>query len=100
MSLYQVYILFQKMLLYYLGPFVLILGVLLFFGVYPTVEKILSKDIVVAPKKFIPRIEEENYKLHNWLLRHNLATAAFLVACAIFFFIVGKSKDRLIFLYF
>ena len=98
MGLYDIFILFQKALLYYLSPLLFVVGILLLFGVYPTIEKILAKDIGGARNKMLKKLEEENYKLHNWLLRHNVGTAIFLIVCAIFFFKVGKSKEYLLFL--
>ena len=98
MGLYDIFILFQKALLYYLSPLLFVVGILLLCGVYPTLEKILTKDVVAAPSKSIPKLEEGHYKFHNWLLKHNVGTAIFLIACAIFFFMVGKSKEYLLFL--
>ena len=46
MGLYDLLILFQKALLYYLSPLLFIVGILLLCGVYPAIEKILAKDIV------------------------------------------------------
>jgi hypothetical protein len=77
------------------SPIIFITGVLLLFTSveqYKKIEKMLEKQIGGIRKMVVPKIENNIYAFHNWLLKRKFLTSLMCIVCSTILFFLLKNK--------
>ncbi len=81
-----------KFFMVYLSPLVVLVGfLLLLYGNYRSIEETLSREISGSRKKIAPKLENNIYTFHEWLLEKRILTGVIFILFGVFFYFVGKA---------
>jgi hypothetical protein len=81
-----------KLFMIYLSPLVVFVGfLLLLYGNYRSIEETLSREISGVRKKMLPKLENNIYSFHEWLLEKRILTGVIFIVCGVVFYFVGKA---------
>lgn len=79
-----------RAIVFWFSPFLFFAGLLLVnYGSYKKLEAIMTKEIGIR-KRIFPKLETNNYVLHDWLMGRNILTGLICMSCALIFFFVFR----------
>ena len=74
-----------------MSPIMLIMGMIILLAAadkYNKLEEALGKEIGGIRKKVIPKLENNVYTLHSWMLKKKIAIGLICIICSLAFFMV------------
>ena len=84
-----------RTILLVMSPIMLFMGVIILLAAadkYNKLEEALGKEIGGIRKKIVPKLENNVYTLHSWMLKRKIIIGLICIICSLAFFMALKKS--------
>ena len=84
-----------RTILLVMSPIMLFMGIIILLSAadkYNKLEEALGKEVGGIRKRVLPKLENNVYTLHSWMLKRKIVIGLICIICSLAFFMVSKNS--------